>query len=120
VSRHERLLVDGPGGKIEVFVEEHDNPQGIALIAHPHPLFGGTADNKVVTTLARAFRERGCITMRPNFRGVGGSEPTFAALAAPKASMTTAMPRPKTCWRCTPGRAQDTRRRRRIQACRCP
>jgi len=74
VSRHERLLVDGPGGKIEVFVEEHDNPQGIALIAHPHPLFGGTADNKVVTTLARAFRERGCITMRPNFRGVGGSE----------------------------------------------
>jgi hypothetical protein len=74
VSRHERLLVDGPGGKIEVFVEEHDKPQGIALIAHPHPLFGGTADNKVVTTLARVFRERGCITLRPNFRGVGGSE----------------------------------------------
>ncbi|MCK9389612.1 MAG: alpha/beta hydrolase [Sulfuritalea sp.] len=74
MSRHERLLVDGPGGKIEVFVEEHDKPQGIALIAHPHPLFGGTADNKVVTTLARVFRERGCITLRPNFRGVGGSE----------------------------------------------
>ena len=58
MSRHERILVDGPDGKIEVFVENHDNPQGIALIAHPHPLFGGTADNKVVTTLARAFRER--------------------------------------------------------------
>jgi len=74
VSKHERILVDGPAGKIEVFVEDHDNPQGIALIAHPHPLFGGTADNKVVTTLARAFREQGCITLRPNFRGVGKSE----------------------------------------------
>jgi len=74
VSRHERILVDGPDGKIEVFVEGHENPQGIALIAHPHPLFGGTADNKVVTTLARAFREKSCITLRPHFRGVGGSE----------------------------------------------
>jgi alpha/beta superfamily hydrolase len=74
MSRHERILVDGPDGKIEVFVDGHENPQGIALIAHPHPLFGGTADNKVVTTLARAFRERGCITLRPHFRGVGGSE----------------------------------------------
>lgn len=74
MSRHERILVDGPDGKIEVFVENHENPQGIALIAHPHPLFGGTADNKVVTTLSRAFRERGCITLRPSFRGVGGSE----------------------------------------------
>ena len=74
MSRHERILVDGPDGNIEVFVEGHENPQGIALIAHPHPLFGGTADNKVVTTLARAFRERGCITLRPHFRGVGGSE----------------------------------------------
>ncbi|MCF8149514.1 MAG: alpha/beta hydrolase [Burkholderiaceae bacterium] len=74
MSRHERFLVDGPDGKIEVFVEGHESPQGIALIAHPHPLFGGTADNKVVTTLARAFREQGCITLRPHFRGVGGSE----------------------------------------------
>lgn len=74
MSKHERILVDGPGGKIEVFVEGQENPQGIALIAHPHPLFGGTADNKVVTTLARAFREQGCITLRPHFRGVGDSE----------------------------------------------
>ena len=78
MSRHEHLFLDGPDGKIEVFVEAHpagvESPRGIALIAHPHPLFGGTADNKVVTTLARAFRERGCITLRPHFRGVGGSE----------------------------------------------
>lgn len=73
MSKHERILIDGPDGPIEVFVEEHENPQGVALIAHPHPLFGGTADNKVVTTLARAFREQGCVTLRPNFRGVGAS-----------------------------------------------
>jgi alpha/beta superfamily hydrolase len=74
VSRHEHLLLDGPGGKLEVFVETHEAASGIALIAHPHPLFGGTADNKVVTTLAKAFRELGCATLRPSFRGVGGSE----------------------------------------------
>ncbi|MDP2793652.1 MAG: alpha/beta hydrolase [Sulfurisoma sp.] len=74
MSRHERVLLDGPDGKIEVFVEPHAAATGIALIAHPHPLFGGTADNKVVTTLAKAFRELGCATLRPSFRGVGGSE----------------------------------------------
>lgn len=74
MSRHERVLLDGPDGKLEVFVEPHENAVGIALIAHPHPLFGGTADNKVVTTLARAFRDLGCHTLRPSFRGVGGSE----------------------------------------------
>ncbi|MCX8086856.1 MAG: alpha/beta fold hydrolase [Rhodocyclaceae bacterium] len=74
MSRHERLLLDGPAGKLEVFVESAASPTGIALIAHPHPLYGGTADNKVVTTLARTFRELGCATLRPNFRGVGASE----------------------------------------------
>lgn len=74
MSRHEHLLLDGPAGKLEVFVEPHELASGIALIAHPHPLFGGTADNKVVTTLARTFRELGCATLRPSFRGVGGSE----------------------------------------------
>jgi alpha/beta superfamily hydrolase len=77
MSRHERILLDGRAGKIEVFVEPHDEPAGIALIAHPHPLFGGTAENKVVTTLARTFRDLGCATLRPNFRGVGGSEGEF-------------------------------------------
>ena len=75
MSRHERILLDGPDGKIEVFI---DPPQGevagIAIVAHPHPLFGGTAENKVVTTLAKALRELGCVTLRPSFRGVGGSE----------------------------------------------
>jgi alpha/beta superfamily hydrolase len=74
MSRHERVLLDGAAGKIEVFVEAVEAASGIVLIAHPHPLFGGTADNKVVTTLARTFRELGYATLRPSFRGVGGSE----------------------------------------------
>jgi len=74
MSMHERVLLDGPTGKIEVFVEPREEAKGICLISHPHPLFGGTADNKVITTLARTFRDLGYITLRPSFRGVGGSE----------------------------------------------
>ncbi len=48
--------------------------KGVAVIAHPHPLFGGTMDNKVVQTLARAFTQCGWTAVRFNFRGVGGSE----------------------------------------------
>lgn len=76
MSKHERIVIEGAAGAIEVFVDLAPPPEalrGIALIAHPHPLFGGTADNKVVTTIARAFRELGYVTLRPNFRGVGGS-----------------------------------------------
>jgi len=75
--RQQRLLLDGPGGKIEVYLDHLEAGQtvrGAALIAHPHPLFGGTAENKVVTTLARALRELGYVTLRPNFRGVGASD----------------------------------------------
>ena len=74
MNKHERVLLEGPDGRIEVLVEPHDDPRGIALIAHPHPLYGGSADNKVVTTLSKTFRELGYATLRPNFRGVGGSE----------------------------------------------
>ena len=74
MGKHERVLLAGSSGSIEVFVEPHEAPRGIALIAHPHPLYGGSADNKVVTTLAKAFRELGYTTLRPNFRGVGGSQ----------------------------------------------
>ena len=67
-------LVAGPAGKIECAVEfPASEPRGVALVAHPHPLFGGTLDNKVVQTLARAFVELGYTAWRPNFRGVGES-----------------------------------------------
>jgi alpha/beta superfamily hydrolase len=70
-----RQFVAGPVGRIECAVDQPDGaPRGAALIAHPHPLFGGTLDNKVVQTLARAFVELGYETWRPNFRGVGQTE----------------------------------------------
>lgn len=71
----DRVFIDGGAGKIETVVERPmDAPRGVALVAHPHPLYGGTLDNKVVQTLARAFVELGYESWRPNFRGVGQSE----------------------------------------------
>ncbi len=73
----EKLLLDGPAGKIEVDVSDPGNTRrAIALIAHPHPLMGGTKDNKVVTTLARTLYALGYVALRPNFRGVGASAGT--------------------------------------------
>ena len=72
-----RELVAGPAGRIECAVDQPDGAaRGVALIAHPHPLYGGTLDNKVVQTLARACVERGYESWRPNFRGVGATEGT--------------------------------------------
>lgn len=69
-----RLDVHGPAGRIEaVWHEPAAEPAGIAVIAHPHPLHGGTMDNKVVQTLARTFVELGLAAVRFNFRGVGAS-----------------------------------------------
>lgn len=75
MTRHapERLLLEGEAGPIEVIVDAPTHVRGIAVVAHPHPLFGGTSDNKVVQTLARAFRDLGYASVRPNFRGVGAS-----------------------------------------------
>ena len=73
-----RALVAGPAGAIECAIDSPPAPaRGKALIAHPHPLFGGTLDNKVVQTLARAFVALGYEAWRPNFRGVGASEGRF-------------------------------------------
>lgn len=70
----ERALVAGAAGTIEVAASRPLNAHGVAVVAHPHPLFGGTMDNKVVTTLARGFVEAGLATFRFNFRGVGATE----------------------------------------------
>ena len=73
-----REWVAGPAGKIECAVDAPEGQaKGKALIAHPHPLFGGALDNKVVQTLARAFVDLGYEAWRPNFRGVGASEGRF-------------------------------------------
>lgn len=70
----ERNLVAGLAGDIEVVVDRPATGSGaVAFIGHPHPLYGGTLDNKVAATLARAFVTSGWIAVRPNFRGVGAS-----------------------------------------------
>ena len=77
-AQTERLTLSGPAGAIEAVrdsaaLADGASPRGVAIIAHPHPLFGGTMDNKVVQTLARAFVQCGYTAVRFNFRGVGGT-----------------------------------------------
>jgi len=70
-----REFIAGPAGRIECAVDAAEGtPRGAAVLAHPHPLYGGTLDNKVVQTLARACVEAGYEAWRPNFRGIGESE----------------------------------------------
>jgi hypothetical protein len=69
-----RALIDGAAGRIEVASAVPGSPRAIAVVAHPHPLFGGTMDNKVITTVAKCFVESGAATFRFNFRGVGATE----------------------------------------------
>ena len=79
-SNTERALIDGPAGRLEVDLNDPGaGRRGIALVAHPNPVQGGTKDNKVVTTLAKAFFALGYAVLRPNFRGVGASAGTHDA-----------------------------------------
>jgi alpha/beta superfamily hydrolase len=74
-----RLQIPGPAGAIEMLRDEPGEGvdlRGTAVIAHPHPLFGGTMENKVVQTIARAFVQSGWRALRFNFRGVGASAGT--------------------------------------------
>jgi alpha/beta superfamily hydrolase len=71
-----KFYLQGPAGKMECLLDmpEGSAPRGIALVAHPHPLYGGTMENKVAVTLARTFMALGYVVARVNFRGVGESE----------------------------------------------
>jgi uncharacterized protein len=71
----QRLNIAGPAGAIECAIDNPAAPPlGIAVVCHPHPQHGGTLDNKVAQTLARAFVQLGLRCVRFNFRGVGASE----------------------------------------------
>jgi len=73
----ERFTIPGGAGQIEGMIDfppEGAAPRGVALVAHPHPLFGGTMDNKVAVTLMRTFVGLGYVVARINFRGVGASD----------------------------------------------
>ncbi len=69
------FFISGAAGKLECALDlPRADPSGIVLIAHPHPLYGGTMSNKVVQMIARTFVALGYIAVRMNFRGVGASE----------------------------------------------
>ena len=73
-SQTQRITWSGEAGAIEGLLDQPEGAsRGVAVVAHPHPLFGGTMDNKVVQTLARAFVQCGWTVARFNFRGVGAS-----------------------------------------------
>lgn len=81
-AKEKTLLIQGPSGKLEVRLQETLEPAAkvnrIGVVCHPHPLYQGTMDNKVVTTIARAWSALGLSTVRFNFRGVGQSEGEYA------------------------------------------
>jgi len=80
----ERLSLAGPAGPLQALIEtavtEVEGPQPVsafAVVCHPHPLYGGTMDNKVVYTVARALEQLGAPAIRFNFRGVGASAGSY-------------------------------------------
>jgi uncharacterized protein len=77
--RPEAVTIDGPAGALQLVVEDPGiaDPPALMVVCHPHPLHGGTLDNKVVTTLARCANELGVPGIRFNYRGVGESAGSF-------------------------------------------
>ncbi|TFW19636.1 alpha/beta hydrolase [Duganella callida] len=75
MNKSEKFTLAGGAGQMEGVLDYPEMaPRGIALVAHPHPLYGGTMDNKVAVTLMRTFVGLGYVVARINFRGVGASE----------------------------------------------
>lgn len=73
-----KFTLSGAAGNLEGIAHLPDSTlRAIAVVAHPLPTMGGTMENKVVTTLAKTFVELGCVSLRFNFRGVGGSAGEF-------------------------------------------
>jgi alpha/beta superfamily hydrolase len=73
-AQTERRALVGPAGTLDCAIDHPaEAPRGLALVCHPHPQHGGTMDNKVVQTLARACVQRGYTSARFNFRGIGAS-----------------------------------------------
>lgn len=76
-----RQFIEGPAGTLQVIIDVPPNAVlgYLAMLGHPHSLQGGTMNNKVVTTMAKAFRELGIVSIRFNFRGVENSQGTYDA-----------------------------------------
>jgi uncharacterized protein len=97
------VFIDGPAGPLEARVED-PRPAGpvpvAGIVCHPHPLYGGTMQNKVVHTLARAMQELGAPTVRFNFRGVGSSAGTYDAGRGELEDALAVADWAKTMWGC--------------------
>lgn len=75
----EKVIIDGPAGAIDGLIERPPDARGdiVAVCCHPHPLYGGAMQNKVVHTLARSCQDQGITSVRFNFRGVGASKGAY-------------------------------------------
>ncbi len=82
-EKESKINIPGPVGVLESVLTRGSGDaflssmNGLVIICHPHPVHGGTMDNKVVTTLMRTYRDLGVHALRFNFRGVGCSEGSF-------------------------------------------
>lgn len=82
-AKEQEVFIPGPSGQLQAVIHGGDDSghfaprELVAIVCHPHPLHGGTMDNKVVTTLMRTYRELGIHVIRFNFRGIGKSEGQF-------------------------------------------
>jgi alpha/beta superfamily hydrolase len=78
-SKQHQITISGPAGELEALFESPQDvePVALAVVCHPHPVHGGTMQNKVAHTLARSFTGVGISALRFNFRGVGRSEGSF-------------------------------------------
>jgi len=74
MSHARRLWIEGPAGKLEAALRIAPDPRACIVLAHPHPLYGGTLHNPVIFHADRELNQRGLTTLRFNFRGVEGSE----------------------------------------------
>ncbi len=82
-AKEELLMIPGPSGQLQAALHRGDEAgvfasrNWLVILCHPHPVHGGTMDNKVVTTLMRTYRDLGIHVLRFNFRGVGKSDGVF-------------------------------------------
>jgi len=99
VVKSEAVILPGPAGRIEAAIDSiEETARAIAVVCHPHPLQQGTMQNKVVTTVARAFAQLGAHALRFNFRGVGASEGRYAEGVGERADALAAIAWSRARW----------------------
>ncbi|MDF1760025.1 MAG: alpha/beta hydrolase [Coxiellaceae bacterium] len=77
MTQNEKMIITGPEGDLEALVNTVDGSEVVSVICHPHPLYQGTMNNKVVTTIAKACDNSGLSSIRFNYRGVGNSAGSY-------------------------------------------